>query len=190
MVWNAVSHPMGDGSRETFTRGVFGGSGLDNVRMVGIDHDATQTLAATWDGTLDLEVDGRGLHYSFDVAGEEGRRVAEEIRAGRCRGSSFTFDHRPGLDDCWTTEADGSRLLNVHTATLGHICPCTRPAYPQTSVRVKETPVAALFTPPTAAQQQRIAAARRQSEQTMARLNLDRLARVHPRGAAEVRDCA
>lgn len=183
MVWNAVSHDMGDGSRETFTRGVFGPR--PSTLVVGIDHDTTQTLAATWDGTLDLEIDTRGLRYSFEVEGEDARRVAEEIRTGRCRGSSFTFTATAGVDDCWTTEADGTRLRTVHTATLGHITPCRRPAYPQTHVRLDERTARPPFVSTPAA-----AAARRQYEQTAARLDLDKLRRAHPLGALEVRDCA
>lgn len=132
-------------------------------------------------------MNARGLRYGFEVVGAEGRRVAEEIRSGRCRHSSFTFVCDPDVDVYWSRTADGTPLRTVVCASLGHISVCTRPAYRQTHVRVKERPAAAVssFVSTPAA-----AAARRQYEQTAASLELDKLRRAHPRGALEVRDCA
>jgi HK97 family phage prohead protease len=99
------------------------------------NHDANYPLAR-YPGTLLMSVDNVGLRYEFPVPNTTyGRDLAENIRAGIVRGSSFSFQIAPGGED-WSVE-DGRSIRTVtKVGSLIDVGPVTFPAYPDADAKV------------------------------------------------------
>ena len=99
------------------------------------NHDANFPLAR-YPGTLLMSVDNVGLRYEFPVPNTTyGRDLAENIRAGIVRGSSFSFQIAPGGED-WSVE-DGRSIRTVtKVGSLIDVGPVTFPAYPDADAKV------------------------------------------------------
>ena len=86
------------------------------------NHDMSLLLATTDSGTLELGIDETGLRYAMqlDVTDPDAQRVMAKVKAGKVRGSSFSFST---LADSWTTTEEGFPLRGCPT---GH----ARPPHP------------------------------------------------------------
>ena len=101
------------------------------------NHDANYPLAR-YPGTLKLSVDEVGLRYEFPVPDTSyGRDLAENIRAGIVRGSSFSFTV-PSGGDSWAMENGQSIRTIQRVDSLLDVSPTTFPAYPDADVKVAQ----------------------------------------------------
>lgn len=96
------------------------------------EHDFP-TLGRVSAGTLRLFPRPDGMHFELDVPSFSG--VAEQVARGDVRGASWTFQVPDG-GDVWGLNADGVPTRHVTNAHLAEVGPVTRPAFPQTSIRV------------------------------------------------------
>ena len=101
------------------------------------DHDVGSLLGRSGSGTLALTLDDRGLKYRIDLPNTSaGRDVAELVRRGDVRGSSFTFKT---LEQRW--QKQGTRALRIlEKIRVTEVGPVTLPAYPDTDVAVRSLP--------------------------------------------------
>lgn len=128
---------------ETIERGAFEDVLGNDVRAL-FNHDPSQILARARGGandTLRIGTDETGLWYEFDApqtrAGDD---ILESIRRGDVDQSSFGFIiARDG--DKWAERRDGDRNIVTRTITklsrLLDVSPVTYPAYPDTSVALR-----------------------------------------------------
>lgn len=140
IVWNVESQvlPSWDGSFvEIIERGA-----VDDVLLVNSDvkalynHDRNQLLAR-WvggQGTLSLEIDERGLKFSFEAPNTTiGNDVLELVRRGDLSGCSFAFTAEE--EDIEYTNDGNRKLRRVRKLSgLYDVSVVVDPAYTQTSV--------------------------------------------------------
>lgn len=99
------------------------------------NHDPSQILGRTSNGTARVSVDSIGLRYEIDMnpADPDAQRALAKVERGDVDGSSFTFNTiRDSWD--WTASPPERRLLEVSLQELG---PVTMPAYPDTSAAAR-----------------------------------------------------
>jgi uncharacterized protein len=109
-------------------------NGDQGVNMVcRFNHKDDMLLGTTQAGTLQLEVDERGLHY--DVLPPKHRAdVLELVQRGDVRYSSFAFRClNPGEDDTWGVTDYGFPMRSLHRVEALDVAPVTDPAYRDTS---------------------------------------------------------
>jgi len=98
------------------------------------NHDASEPLARTSDGSLELTADKVGLFMSFDIPDTPtGEKVHRELDAGLLGGSSFAGRL---ISDVWQERANPV-LHIVHEVALRDVGPVTFPAYPETGATVR-----------------------------------------------------
>ena len=97
------------------------------------NHDSSQVLGK--EGTnLELSVDSRGLKFSLILPDTTtGRDVRELIRAGILSGVSFGFTVNK---DSWAV-VNNEKIRTLESVTLYEISPTANPAYPDTSVALR-----------------------------------------------------
>lgn len=113
-VFNSRSHDLG-GFHEIISPGAFDGViEKSNVKCY-LDHDSSRGILArckNGQGSLNLEIDERGLKYSFEaphtVLGDE---VVEGLKRGDYDESSFAFTVE---SESWTKEEDGTYLRTIN----------------------------------------------------------------------------
>lgn len=141
LLFNADSTPMGWGG--DWVEKIAPGA-LDEVLersdvLCVLNHDESRGVLARWrkgPGSLKLEVDEKGLRYSFEapntVLGDE---LLEGIRRGDISASSFAFTVE---DDEWI-QRDSNTYERVikRFGLLYDVSPVYRPAYEDTSVAVR-----------------------------------------------------
>ena len=120
------------GFTERIERGAFDRALRENQDVVALfDHDTSHLLGRTGAGTLQLESDERGLHYTISTADTTiARDVLANIRAGNLTGSSFAFVVRK---EEWEELEDGTAIRTVQDVDLFDVGPVTKPAYDGTS---------------------------------------------------------
>lgn len=106
--------------------------------MALLNHDISRGVLARFrdgGGSLKLEVDSKGLKYSFDAPNTAlGDEVLEGVKRGDISGSSFAFTV---LNDKWTREENGDYLRTIlGFDQLFDVSPVYNPAYLSTSVEV------------------------------------------------------
>src|SRR5262249_1849806 len=104
----------------------------DDVRCL-VNHDESHILGRTSakPPTLTLSVDKRGLKYEVSLPNTQtGRDIAESIRRGDIRESSFQFV--PSVVS-WTEEGD-TLIREIREVRLYDVSPVTFPAYTGTDV--------------------------------------------------------
>lgn len=86
-------------------------------------------------GSLQLEVDERGLKYTFDAPKTAlGDELLEGLKRGDITVSSFAFTV---ANDSWTKRGDGTYLRTINSINeLFDVSPVYRAAYDATSVKV------------------------------------------------------
>ena len=103
-----------------------------------LDHNQSRGVLARCNkgqGSLSLEIDERGLKYSFIVPNTAlGDELIESIRRGDITGSSFSFTTDT---DSWEQRSDGSYLRTVNKISrLYDVSPVYQPAYEDSSVEI------------------------------------------------------
>lgn len=104
-----------------------------------LNHDDNRVLARSKNGqgSLKLEVDDKGLHYSFDAPKTAlGDELLEYLSRGEITGSSFAFyvDWEDDTAQSWET-VNGIKYRYIHKIQYIHdVSPVFVPAYNATSV--------------------------------------------------------
>lgn len=137
-VFNKRSVDLG-GFTEIIASGAFDGLIERSDVKALLDHNPHRGILArskNGQGSLKLEIDERGLKYSFEapntVLGDE---VVEGLRRGDYSQSSFAFTVQ---DESWTKEEDGSYLRTINKiGNLYDVSIVADPAYPDTSVALR-----------------------------------------------------
>jgi len=126
--------------RERIDPAAFDSADMSDVRAL-FNHDPNMLLARTSSGTLSLEIDNRGLKYSFDLPDTQaGRDLGELLRRGDVSQSSFGFtiaedEWQERKNDAGEVEETTRVIKKVHR--LFDVSPVTYPAYPDTSVALR-----------------------------------------------------
>ena len=97
-----------------------------------INHDQNLVLARSTSGTLKVEVDEKGMRYSFDIPQTSyGKDLAINMKNGNISQSSFAFTiARDG--DNWTTDEEGNDIRTItKIERLYDVSPVVYPAYSQ-----------------------------------------------------------
>lgn len=138
-LFNSPSEQMWN-FREQIAAGAFDATDMSDVRAL-FNHDPNMLLARTSSGTLSLEVDSRGLKYSFELPDTQaGRDLGELLRRGDVSQSSFGFTI---AEDEWQEKRNDAGEVEETTrvikkvSRLYDVSPVTYPAYPDTSVALR-----------------------------------------------------
>lgn len=93
-----------------------------------VNHDLNWLIGTTESGTLTVETDDIGLRYemALDLADPDAVRLAAKVKAGKMRGSSFSFATR---EDDWSTTDQGFPLRRLLAVELYELGPVASPAY-------------------------------------------------------------
>ncbi|MFE9256500.1 HK97 family phage prohead protease [Streptomyces sp. NPDC006879] len=139
--FNELSHNLG-GFRER----IMPGAGADSLKANDVlgtfNHDMNQVLGRASSGTLRTGEDTEGGWYEIDLPNTTvGRDLAELLKRGDVRGSSFTFRVNDGgqrvhdeLDD--TTGLPIREITRMDVVELG---PVLNPAYPTTDASLSRS---------------------------------------------------
>lgn len=123
---------------EVVSHGAFDDRLGDDVVAL-FNHDQNMPLARSinGEGTLELKVDQKGLYYKFDLGNQSyAKDLAESIKRGDVRGSSFGFVVR---EDDYEKKSDGTYRRNIKSVSrIADVSPVVSPAYPQTSVKMRD----------------------------------------------------
>jgi len=132
---------------EVVSPGAFDDRLMDDVVAL-FNHDMNMPLARSYNGqgTLELKVDEHGLYYKFNLGDQSyAKDLAESIKRGDVRGSSFGFVVR---EDDYEKKDDGTYRRTIKSlARIADVSPVVSPAYPQTSVKMRDA-IAALEAEP------------------------------------------
>lgn len=142
--WNSLSVDLG-GFREQFSPTAFDkllarhkNDPRGPVDVVGLfNHDDSQLLSRTTNGTLRLSKGATGLAAEMDLPDTQlGRDLGTLIRSKTIYGASFAFSVA-ATGEQWTQDEKGNAIRTVTDANLYDWSPVTRPAYPQSSVGMR-----------------------------------------------------
>ncbi|MEV6908089.1 phage major capsid protein [Amycolatopsis sp. NPDC051071] len=136
-VFGALSHDLG-GFRERIERGAGRESMARNEMLATFNHNADAPLARTGAG-LRVGEDDTGGWYEIDLPDTStARDVAELIRRGVLRGSSFTFSLPDARSDQeWTDTPDGEVIRTLRRINVVELGPVLTPAYPDTTAALR-----------------------------------------------------
>lgn len=134
----ALSEDLG-GFRERITPGAFDKSLESNADIRALwDHNTSQPLARTTNGSLKVSSDKRGLRVEIDLP--EGVSYADDlrqlVRSGVVNQMSFGFLVPPG-GDTWYKDEDGNALRTLNRIDLHEVSVVSIPAYPDTTVALR-----------------------------------------------------
>lgn len=137
-VYNSRSLDLG-GFTEVIAEGAFDGVIDKSDVKCYLEHNPNRGILArskNGKGSLLLELDERGLKYSFDAPHTQlGDEVVEGLRRGDYSQSSFAFTVE---SDTWTKEADGSYLRTINkVGNLYDVSIVANPAYEGTEVALR-----------------------------------------------------
>ncbi|MCP9237150.1 HK97 family phage prohead protease [Lewinella sp. JB7] len=125
---------------ERIEPGAFDGCDMSDVRAL-FNHDANHVLARSKSRTLTLEVDSRGLKYTFTAPETTiGNDVLEMIRRGDISQSSFAFrvKETSWVDNYNGQNVDLRKILKIEV--VRDVSPVTYPAYDITTVDARSAP--------------------------------------------------
>lgn len=136
--FNELSHDLG-GFRERIAPGAGMASLERNDVVATFNHNVDQVLGRRSSGTLRAGEDDHGGWYEIDLPDTStGRDLAELLKRGDVKGSSFTFrvgrggQHRAGTDA--ETGLPVREITEMDVAELG---PVLNPAYPTTDAALR-----------------------------------------------------
>lgn len=134
----ATSEDLG-GFKERIHPGAFDASLEKNADIRALwDHNTSQPLARTTNGTLKLASDKRGLRVEIELP--EGVSYAEDlrqlVRSGVVNQMSFGFMVPPG-GDTWEKDEEGNAVRTLHSIDLHEVSVVSIPAYPDTTVALR-----------------------------------------------------
>lgn len=133
-VFDQLSLPLGWGFREKIRAGAFAASLTDDVRGLW-NHNPDYVLGRSTNGTLRLNEDELGLRIEIEPpATQLAQHFMANIERGDVNQMSFLFR---ALDEEWD-EIDGELVRTLTKVKLYEVSPVTFPAYPQTSVSVRD----------------------------------------------------
>ena len=97
-----------------------------------INHDQNLVLARSTSGTLKVEVDEKGMRYSFDIPETSyGKDLAINMKNGNISQSSFAFTIATNGDN-WSTDEEGNDIRTITKIDrLYDVSPVVYPAYSQ-----------------------------------------------------------
>lgn len=135
-IFNSLSVVLWD-FREEIAPGAFAESiAKNNVRALW-NHDTSEVLGATGNGTLRLAEDSVGLRFELDLPDtQRGRDAYTLIARGDVSQMSFGFRSLPDGEE-WRIDENGQVIRRLLRADLLEISPVTFPAYPATTVGVR-----------------------------------------------------
>lgn len=123
---------------EVISRDAFSESLNDDVVAL-FNHDMNMVLARSTggEGTLRMEIDEKGLKYTFRLGNQTyARDLEESIARGDIKGSSFAFTVR---EDKYERQDNGRYLRRIEKiGRLIDVSVVSVPAYPQTSVAMRD----------------------------------------------------
>lgn len=123
---------------EVISRDAFNDSLNDDVVAL-FNHDMNMVLARSTggEGTLRMEIDEKGLKYTFRLGNQTyARDLEESIKRGDIKGSSFAFTVR---EDQYERQDNGRYLRRIEKiGRLIDVSVVSVPAYPQTSVAMRD----------------------------------------------------
>lgn len=123
---------------EVIGRDAFSESLNDDVVAL-FNHDMNMVLARSTggEGTLRMEIDEKGLKYTFRLGNQTyARDLEESIARGDIKGSSFAFTVR---EDKYERQDNGRYLRRIEKiGRLIDVSVVSVPAYPQTSVAMRD----------------------------------------------------
>jgi HK97 family phage major capsid protein/HK97 family phage prohead protease len=127
------------GFKERINPGAFDASLEKNADIRALwDHNTSQPLARTTNGTLKLASDKRGLRVEIDLP--EGVSYADDlrklVRSGVVNQMSFGFVIPPG-GDTWEKDKEGNAIRTLHVIDLHEVSVCSIPAYQDTTVALR-----------------------------------------------------
>ncbi len=125
---------------ERIEPGAFENCDFSDVRAL-FNHDPNHILARSKSGTLKLEVDTRGLKYTFTAPDTSiGNDVLEMIRRGDISQSSFAFrvKETSWVDNYNDKNIDLRKILKIEV--VRDVSPVTYPAYDITTVDARSAP--------------------------------------------------
>ena len=134
----ALSEDLG-GFREKISPGAFDKSLESNADIRALwDHNTSQPLARTTNGSLQVSSDKRGLRVEIELP--EGVSYADDlrqlVRSGVVNQMSFGFLVPPG-GDAWDKDEDGNALRTLNSIDLHEVSVVSIPAYPDTTVALR-----------------------------------------------------
>lgn len=133
LLFNTDSRDLG-GFIEQVSPNALKGADMTEV-IARTDHDSGRLLARTESKTLTLEIDERGLKYSFEAPNTTaGNDLLEYLKRGDISGSSFAFNVK---SDTWIEpekEGEPARRTINEIGKLFDVSPVVTPAYPDTTV--------------------------------------------------------
>jgi len=137
-VFDSLSQDLG-GFRERIRQGAFAQTLNENqdVRAL-FNHDSGQVLGRTTNGTLRLSEDDTGLRIEVDPPDTQTARDAmTSIERGDISQMSFAFRVRAGGQEFEERE-DNEIIRTLTDVELFEVSPVTFPAYPDTSIALRE----------------------------------------------------
>ena len=133
-VFNEWSENLG-GFREKIAPGFFAPVLDSDVRALW-QHDPSYVLGRTTNGTLSLAEDDTGLRVEIQPPDTQWAADAVvSLRRGDVTQMSFGFEV---AEDRWLSEGESHERTLLEAAALYDVSPVTFPAYPQTSVSVRQ----------------------------------------------------
>jgi hypothetical protein len=135
-VFHELSEDLG-GFREVIMPGAFTDAlKASDIRAL-FNHDPSQIVARTKNGTLRVWEDDKGLRYEFtpNMKTQAGRDLVELVKRGDVDQSSFAFSMDGGVEE-WDDSGDMPIRRIKRVSRLYDVSPVTYPAYPATEVQV------------------------------------------------------
>jgi HK97 family phage prohead protease len=132
-VFNSRSHDLG-GFREILKPGSFDRTLKEFPDVLAlVEHDTNRVLARTTNGSLKITPDAKGLRVEITPADTSyARDLLALVKRGDVAGMSFRFRPFPG----GASTRSGLRTLTA--VQLREVSVVVRPAYPETSVAVRD----------------------------------------------------
>lgn len=128
-------YELWQGATESIDPHAFDDALGDDVRCL-IDHDTRLVLGRNRSGTLELQVDGKGLWFRVRIneVDSEAMNLYARVQRGDVSGCSFGFDI---LDEETSHKEDGSIHWTIKRVKLYEGSICTFPAYQDTSAEAR-----------------------------------------------------
>jgi len=136
-VFDQLSGDLG-GFRERIERGAFSETlqGEPDIRAL-FNHDSGAVLGRTTNGTLRLSEDDVGLRVEIDPPDTQaGRDAMASIERGDINQMSFAFRVKAGGQEFM--EQDNEVVRSLSDVELFEVSPVTFPAYPDTSIAMRD----------------------------------------------------
>ena len=135
LVFESESKDLG-GFTEVISRNALDGVLEDSDVLALLNHDVGRGVLARWrgeEGSLKLEIDKKGLRYSFDAPNTSlGDELLEGLQRGDISQSSFAFTVEK---ESWEKLGDGRYLRTIEKIKkIYDVSPVYNPAYDATSV--------------------------------------------------------